>query len=163
MKSYKKILIIRTDRLGDVILSTPVIENLKFAYPDAHIAFMCRPYTREVLEGNPYLDEVIVYDKYGKQKSFFNSIKFAFNLRKEKFDCVIILHPTNRVHMISYFAAIPYRIGWETKMSFFLTKKLPHRKHEGKKHEVEYTLDLIRSLGVNVTSRNNCNGNTRNK
>jgi lipopolysaccharide heptosyltransferase II len=154
MKIYKKILIIRTDRLGDVILSTPVIENLRIAYPDAHIAFMCRPYTKEVLEGNPFLDETIVYDKYGKQKSFLSTVKFALNLRKEKFDCVLILHPTNRVHIISFLAAIPVRIGWRSNGALLLTKKVPYQKHEGKKHESEYALDIVRALGVAITSRN---------
>ena len=76
----KKILIVRTDRLGDVILSTPVIQNLREHFKYAQISFMCRPYTREILEGNPYLDEVIIYDKYGKHKSLFSTIKFSFYL-----------------------------------------------------------------------------------
>ena len=48
----KRILIVRTDRVGDVILSTPVIKNLRAAFPEAHIAFMCRPYTKEIIENN---------------------------------------------------------------------------------------------------------------
>ena len=63
----KRILIVRTDRIGDVILSTPVIKNLRNSFPDAYIAFMCRPYTKEIVEGNPYLDEVIEYDKNKKK------------------------------------------------------------------------------------------------
>ena len=124
MNVPKKILLIRTDRLGDVILSTPVIHNLRIAYPDSHIAFMCRPYTREVLLGNPDLDEVIVYDKYNKQRSLRSSIEFAFYLRKKKFDLAIILHPTNRMHMVTFFAGIPLRLGWDRKMSFLLSKKI---------------------------------------
>ena len=93
----------RTDRLGDVILSTPVIKNLRLAYPESYIAFMCRPYTQEALEGNPYLDEVIVYDKYGKEKSLFSSFIFTLSLKKKRFDWAIILHPTNRAHLITFF------------------------------------------------------------
>ena len=79
MKAPDNILIVRTDRLGDVILSTPVIENLRYHYPKAHISFMCRPYTQEVLQGNPYLDEIIVYDKYGAHKTPLASLYFDFN------------------------------------------------------------------------------------
>lgn len=150
MDKPKRILIIRTDRLGDVILSTPVIKNLRAAYPKAHIAFMCRPYTKPVLEGNPYLDEVIVYDKYGKHKSIWASVQFSLYLRKKKFDWAIILHPTNRAHFIAFLAGIPYRVGWDRKMSYFLTKKIPHTKQEGKKHELEYTLDILNQIGVPV-------------
>jgi len=69
-QKLKKILVMRTDRLGDVILSTPVIANLRKAYPKSHIAFLCRPYTKEVLENNPYLDEIIIYDKNKEHKNF---------------------------------------------------------------------------------------------
>lgn len=153
MKDPRRILVVRTDRIGDVVLSTPVIYNLRKAYPEAYIAFLCRPYTREILEGNPYLNEIIVYDKYGKEKSFWNSIKFARDLAKKRFDLVLVLHPTNRVHMMTFFAGIPQRVGWDRKMGFLLTKKIEHKKQEGKKHELEYTLDLLRALDIEVRSK----------
>ncbi len=149
----KKILIIRTDRLGDVILSTPVIRNLRLAFPQSHIAFMCRPYTREALEGNPDLDEVIVYDKYGKDKGRLATVKFALKLRKYHFDWAIILHPTNRAHSIAFLARIPVRVGWNRKFGQLLTKKIKHTKQQGKKHELEYTLDLLRALNIPVKSK----------
>lgn len=149
----KKILIVRTDRVGDVILSTPVIKNLRAYFPQAHIAFMCRPYTKDILEGNPSLDEVIVYDKYGKHKSLWGSVRFVFALRKKKFDWAVVLHPTNRVHMVTFFAKIPFRIGWDRKMGFLLTKRIAHTKQEGLKHESEYTLDILRELDIPILYR----------
>ena len=150
----KKILIVRNDRLGDVILSTPVIKNLKLAFPQSYIAFMCRPYTREALEGNPNLDEVIVYDKYGKDKSFLATVKFALKLGKYRFDWAIILHPTNRTHIMTFLARIPVRVGWNRKLGQLLTKKIKHTKQQGKKHESEYTLDLLRALNIPIKSKN---------
>lgn len=153
IRTPQRIIIVRTDRIGDVVLSTPVIENVRRAYPGAFIAFMCRPYTKDILEGNPYLDEIIVYDKHEKHRSFFSTVLFAFSLRKKKFDLAIVLHPTNRAHFIGFFAGIPRRVGWDRKMGFLLTQRVVHTKQEGKKHESEYTLDLIRSLGIPVTTR----------
>lgn len=153
MNQPKKILIIRTDRLGDVILSTPVIENLRRAFPNIHLSFMCQPYTKDVLVGNPYLDQVIVYDKYGTEKSFWTTVKFALKLRKEKFDWAIVLHPTNRAHIIAFLAGIPLRVGWDRKYAFFLSKKIPHDKQKGQKHEVEYTLDVLRALHISIDSK----------
>ncbi|MFH1503825.1 MAG: lipopolysaccharide heptosyltransferase II [Candidatus Omnitrophota bacterium] len=153
MNKPKKILIVRTDRLGDLILSTPVIANLRKAYPQTHIAFICRPYTKQVLEGNPYLDEIIVYDKYGKHKSLGASIEFAFCLSRKKFDWAIVLHPTNRTHFITFLAGIPLRIGWNRKMGFLLNKKIPHNKQQGKKHELEYTLSILRELNIPITDK----------
>ena len=150
VKNPKKILIIRTDRIGDVVLSTPVIQNLREHFKSAHIAFMCWPYTREILEGNPYLDEVIVYDKYGIHKNLFSSIKFSFYLRRKKFDWAIILHPTTRVNMVTFLAGIPFRIGWDKKGGFLLSKKIFHNKQEGKKHELDYTLDVLREMDLSI-------------
>ena len=154
MRKPLRILIVRTDRMGDVILSTPIIKNLRLAYPDSHIAFMCRPYTRDILAGNPYLNEVIVYDKYGRHKSFLASLKFALSLKNKKFNWAIILHPTNRAHLIAFFAGIPVRAGWDRKLGFLLTRKLNHTKHLGEKHELEYTLDLLKLLRVPVKDKN---------
>ena len=151
MKAPEKILIVRTDRLGDVILSTPVIKNLRLSFPKSWIAFMCRPYTKDVLMGNPYLDEVIVYDKYGTHKRFIASMKFAFALKKKKFDWAVILHPTNRVHLITFFAGIPLRVGWNRQLGFLLTKKLVHNKQQGLKHEMEYSLDILKALKVPIS------------
>ncbi|MFH1381172.1 MAG: lipopolysaccharide heptosyltransferase II, partial [Candidatus Omnitrophota bacterium] len=145
---HKRILLTRTDRIGDVVLSTPAIKAVRDKYPDSYIAFMVRPYAKDIVDGNPYLDEVIIYDKYGKQKGLISTILFALDLRKKKFDLSIMLHPTNRVHLISFLAGIPKRIGYDRKLSYLLTRKVPHLKQEGKKHESEYTLDLLKTIGI---------------
>ena len=94
-KCWDRILIVRTDRIGDVLLSTPVIKAVREAYPNAYIAMMVSPYARDIVEGNPNLSEVIVYDKAGAEKSWWGSAKFSLALRKKHFDLAIILHPTN--------------------------------------------------------------------
>lgn len=143
----------RTDRIGDVILSTPVIINLRKRYPNAYIAFMCRPYTKEILEGNPYLNEIIVYDKKGAHRSFWGSLRFALALRRKKFDIAIILHPTNRVNIITFFAGIPLRIGWRRKFGFLLNKPVISIKEKGMKHERDYNLYLLEKLGIPIVDR----------
>jgi heptosyltransferase-2 len=145
---YKRILIVRTDRIGDVLLSTPVIKALRDSYPNAYMAMIVSPYAKDIVEGNPYLDEVIIYDKDGKHKSWVRSMKFARNLKKKKFDLTIILHPTNRVHLVTFFARIPKRVGYDRKLGFLLTDKIRHTKQLGEKHELEYALDLVRYLGI---------------
>ena len=146
----KRILITRTDRLGDVVLSTPVIKCMRKLFPEAHLAFMVRPESKDVVANNPHLDEVITYDKYGSQKSFLNTVKFALNLRKKRFDTGIALHPTNRAHIIMFLAGIPMRIGYNRKMSFLLTREISHLKQEGERHEAEYNFDLLDKAGFNI-------------
>lgn len=146
--NFRRILIVRTDRIGDVLLSTPVIKALRDNYPNAYIAMMVSPYAKDIVKGNPYLDKVIIYDKNHKHKSWLRSIKFALNLKKERFDLVIILHPTNRVHLVTFFAGIPRRIGYDRKLGILLTDRIKHTKQLGEKHELEYNLDLVRYLGI---------------
>ena len=145
---YKRMLIVRTDRIGDVLLSTPVIKTLRDNYPNSYIAMMVSPYAKDIVDGNPYLDEVIIYDKDGKHKSWRRSLKFAQNLRKKRFDLAVILHPTNRVHLVTFFAGIPRRIGYDRKLGFLLTDRIKHTKQLGQKHELEYAFDLVRCLGI---------------
>lgn len=145
---FKKILLIRTDRIGDVLLSTPVIKALRKRFPRSHIAFMVRPYCRDIVLGNPCLDEVIVYDKDGAEQTFWRTVRFALELRRKRFDLALILHPANRAHLIAFLAGIKRRIGFNRKLAFLLTDRIEHKKQEGTRHELEYTLDFARFLGI---------------
>ena len=69
-------------------------------------------------------------------------------MRKERFDTAIILHPTNRCHIIAFLAGIPNRIGLNRKLPMLLTKALDDEKFLGQKHELEYTLGILKSLGI---------------
>ncbi len=149
----KKILIVRTDRIGDVVLSTPVINAARKAYPQSRIAVMVRPYTKDIVIGNLYLDEVIVYDKYGIHKNWLSTLKFALDLRKKRFDLALILHPTNRVHIITFLAGIPLRIGYKKKCGFLLTHSIEDKKHLGQKHELDYNFDLAGLAGIKMVDR----------
>jgi heptosyltransferase II len=148
MNKRKRILLTRTDRLGDLVLTTPAIKAVRNAYPGAYIAMIVRPYTEPVARGNPYLDEIIVYDKYGKHKGLFAALKFAYEIRKKGFDRAIMFHPTNRMHITAYTANIPRRIGYDNKMGFLLTDRIRNFKHQGRKHERDYTLDMLKALGI---------------
>ena len=152
-RQFNRILIVRTDRIGDVLLSTPVIKAVRGNYPDAYIAMMVRPYARDIVDGNPYLDEVLIYDKDEIHKSWFSSLKFSLNLKKKRFDLAIVLHPTNRAHIITFLAGIPQRIGYNKKFGFLLTQRLLDEKRFGEKHESEYALDMIRTLGIQVKDK----------
>jgi len=145
---YKKILIVRTDKIGDLVLSTPVIKVVRDAYPHSHIAAVVRPYAHEIIKGNPYLDEIITYEKAKKGSGVLWDLKFIMGLRKKKFDLALILHPKNRTHIIMFLAGIPERIGYDKKLGILLTKKIPHLKEYGLKHEIDYTLDIVRYAGI---------------
>lgn len=149
----KNIIIIRMDRIGDVVLSTPAIKAVRDAYPDSRIAVLVRPYAKEVVAGNPYIDDVITYDKFGKEKSLSGKIRFIMGLRRKRFDLAIILHPKNSSHILTFLAGIHERLGYDKKSSIFLTKRVPHTKQYGLKHEIDYALDLLHYAGIDSSDR----------
>ena len=147
-EAHKRILIVRTDRMGDMILSTPVLKAMRQEYPNAYIAVLVRPYTRAVVEGNPYIDEVIVYDKKEYDRSLARFFGFISMLRRRRFDLALVLHPTVRDHLIVFLSGIRKRVGYNRKMGVLLTDRIFHDKQQGAKHESEYALDMVRFLGI---------------
>ncbi|HAH20069.1 MAG: lipopolysaccharide heptosyltransferase II [Omnitrophica WOR_2 bacterium GWF2_43_52] len=148
---FKRILVVRTDRIGDVVLTTPVLKALRDNYPKSHIAMMVAPQAAELVEGNPYSDEVIVYDKNKGHKGFLGFWKFVLGLKKKKFDLAIVLHTKRKTNIITFLADIPRRIGYcDTKFGFLLTDKIKDTRSLGLKHEVEYCLDILRHMGMKV-------------
>ncbi len=148
-----RILIIRTDRIGDVVLSTPVIRNLRVAYPHSYLGMMVRPEHRELVEGNPALNTVILYDKSGTEKSWRGNLAFARKLREHRFDTAIILHSTNRVILVSWLAGIRRRVGYARRLGGLLTHRIPYIKKEGSRHELEYNSELLRLIGIDPKER----------
>lgn len=94
-----KILIIRRDNIGDLILTTPLISALRAAKPDAKIDILVNSYCAPVLNDNPDLDDVFVYDKghHRGEKSlaqaYWERVKLFLHLRKERYDSIIIAKP----------------------------------------------------------------------
>lgn len=147
----KRILVIRLDRIGDVVLTTPLLRALRQACPSAWIAMLVRPPCHELLDGHPDLNEVLVYDKAGRHRGVLSTIRFAWRLRRQRFDTAIVVHPTHRSHWIARLAGIPRRIGYARKSGWLLTRRVPHRKQEGSRHEAEYALELLEVLGIAPT------------
>lgn len=153
-RPFKRILVVRTDRIGDVVLSTPVLKALRQNYPQSHIAIMVSPYARELVEDNPYLDEVIVYDKDKKDKGLFGFWRLVTVLKNKKFDLAIVLHTKKRTNLITFLADIPRRIGYHNeKFGFLLTDKINDTRAQGVRHEIDYCLDVLRKLGLEVKDR----------
>jgi heptosyltransferase-2 len=150
---YKKILVARLDRLGDVVLSTPALKALRDAYPDSRISLMVRPYVKDIVKGNPYINEVILYDKSGPLGGLKRTLDVIRKLRSDRFDLAVILHPTVRTHWVTFLAGIPKRLGFDRKMGVLLTDRVPDKKHLGLKHEIDYTLGLLKFIDVNSRDR----------
>lgn len=142
---YKNILIVRTDRIGDVVLTLPLIQVLRKNYPDARITFLVRSYTKDVVEGQPDLDEVILYDEEGSRKRFF---AMAFELRRSNFDLAIVAFPRFRVALLLLLAGVTTTVGSGYRWySFLFTDRVLEHRKTAQKHEFEFNLSLARKIG----------------
>ncbi len=146
---YRNILVIRTDRLGDVVLTTPALRALRKKFPEARITLLLAPLTKELVEGNPYIDQILIDDRRCTHKGWLGYIKLVNRLRQEHFDLVINYHTKKRTNLLCWFAGIPVRIGYRNdKFGFLLNKPVPDRRPAGEKHEARYCLDVLKVLGI---------------
>ena len=78
----KRILIIEVNWLGDVLFSTPLIRAIAEKFKGAHIACLTHPRTKEILEGNPRINEIIIYDEEACHKSLLGKLRLILLLKK---------------------------------------------------------------------------------
>ena len=149
MNEQKKILIVRTDRIGDVVLTLPMAKFTKETYPNYHITFLVRNYTKEFPTSNKYVDDTIILP----EKSFFPTLKKLTTLLKVgKFDAAIVVHPRLVLALAIFFAGIKTRIGSGYRFfSFLFTNKIYEHRKTGDKHELEYNLNLLAPLGIKIS------------
>lgn len=147
----KKILIIQTAFLGDVILATPVISELKRLFPSSEIDLLVRKGNESLLANNPKINLVHTFDKKnGKLKAILSLIK---TFRKNQYNLVINLHRFGSSGFIAGLSKGEKRYGFaKNPFSFLYTKKFSHEIGNGK-HEVERNLSLIKEFGAIEKSR----------
>lgn len=157
----KKILIINPFGIGDVLFTTPVIHTLIDAFSGVKIGYLCNSRTASILENNPYIDSIFVYerDKFEavRKKSFFawlrNIIAFLNQIKKGHFDVALDFSLNTQYGFFSWYAGIRERIGYDyKKRGRFLTKKI-NLLNYSEKHIVEYYADLLKYLGLRLEHR----------
>jgi len=149
---FNKILIVRTDRIGDVILTTPAIKLLKDFWPDSSISMLVAPQTKELIINNENIDEVIIDDRKGLNKGLFGYLKLVRELCKRKFDLAIVYHTKRRANLTCFLAGIPVRLGYKNKkFGFLLTDPLEDERFLGNKHESQYCVDVLKALDMDFS------------
>lgn len=149
-RAPRRILVVRTDRVGDVVLSTPLIRALRRAFPKVHLAAMVRPYARDVLVGNPHLDEILEDDPDGADAGRAGFRRQVGELRRRNFDTALLLLPTLRLARMLWTAGIRRRIGVGTRLYQVLMgmESVSRHKYKPLRHEADYCMDLGRKIGA---------------
>jgi heptosyltransferase-3 len=106
INNVSKILCIKPRGIGDIVLSTIVIDNLKAHFPSVKIDYLTEHFARSAVEKNPLINKVITIDK----REF--PIKAALKIRKEKYDVILDLWSNPRSAQITFFSGVKYRVGF---------------------------------------------------
>lgn len=140
-----KILIVRNDKLGDFMLSYPAYALLKSSLPDCRVYALVPPYTRDMAEACPWIDEVLL-DEWQDQGTFANRALLSL-FKRHRFDAIISLYSTTRVGLCARLAGIPYRLAPATKLAqFFYNHRLTQRRSRSEQPEHAYNSDLVRQF-----------------
>lgn len=152
----KKILVINTMCIGDIVLTTPVFHVLKKNLPAAHIVMLTDMRYQAVLENNPNIDEFISLDKKGVHKSCKGVLQVLSEIRKRKFDLVVNLSCNERSIFFTLFSGAKKKLGYAHKgQGFFLDGSVPFAAiPAGKRHFADSNVDIIRSLDLSDYSHN---------
>ena len=146
-----RILIIQTAFLGDVILATPVISELKRLYPQAEIDMLVKKGNESLLKNNPHLNYLITFDKSGGKYGAMRRLIRQFRARK--YDLVINLHRFGSSGILTALSGAKKKYGFKKNpFSFSYSKKFEHTIGDGT-HEVERNLSIIKEFGAVQTKR----------
>jgi ADP-heptose:LPS heptosyltransferase len=153
----RRILVVQTQRLGDVLCATPVFAALRRRFPEAHLAAMVHRPLDNLLEGSPDLDDVLTYDRQSTERSLLARLRLIGELRERAYDWALSIHAASSVAFAMWQAAIP----WRTCVWRYGSARKPHwawtyhgnvrqERHRGERHEIEYNLDVLREIGLDT-------------
>jgi ADP-heptose:LPS heptosyltransferase len=157
-----KILVIRTNRIGDVILTTPIFRALKDKFPAASLSVLVHAETREIIENNKFIDEVVTINNRGIWL-FLREGKVIRSLKNEKFDLVFVMHPAIWCNLLSFLIRPKLSIGFDCYGSgWLLDKSVFYIYNEHRyarlinfkiKHEIDSNLDLVNAVGIDMDNK----------
>ncbi|MBF6608201.1 MAG: glycosyltransferase family 9 protein [Flavobacterium sp.] len=144
-----KILVIQQKRIGDVLTSTILSNNLKKFYPDSQVDYMCYPNCVDVLIGNANIDEVITLSNKTR-KSYPSLLKFIMMIRSRKYDVVVDAYCKLETNLITAFSGAKHKISYDKGYSNMFYSHTVKRLPNGTKSElglaIENRLLLLKPL-----------------
>jgi heptosyltransferase-2 len=134
------ILVVKFNAIGDLVMTTPAIRDLRSTYPSARLTLMVGSWSAPVMRNNPHLDAVLEFDQdIFLQRRWGDLFRLLRQVRSRRFDAVVILHALVPVHLFFLLAGIPLRYGMVRKgRSFFLTDAVPEEFDPGRYYGGKY-------------------------
>ena len=139
----KRIVVIKPCCMGDVLMATPAIAALRKALPDSHIAFAAGEWSRPAIANNPRVQTIVDAPSRGSRS-------LAHLLKQGRYGTALVLDRSPLLNLVPYRAGIPVRAGLDSaNRGLALTHPVPC-PGSTRRHEVEWYLDVVRSLGLSV-------------
>ncbi len=152
----KKVLVANIFGIGDVLFTTPLIASLKKETEGLSVDYLCNARTRDVVESDPDVDEIFVYEKddyarlwrRSKVRCLMALYKLFLSIRRQRYDMVLDFTLSRKFGLFFKLAGIPRRVGLDyRRRGIFLTDRIPLAGFT-ERHVVEHYLDLLRRAGV---------------
>jgi heptosyltransferase-2 len=141
----KSVLVVQTAFIGDVVLTIPLLEGVKILWAETALDVMVRPPADNLLETLPFVRNIWVYDKLGRDRGPTGFMKWQNCLFRQKYDLAIVPHRSLRSGLLARLARIPVRLGFDRGGGRFMhTQKLPYH---GYLHEIQRNLQLLSPFG----------------
>ena len=141
----KKILVIQTAFIGDVVLATSLIENLHQQFPEVKIDILVRKGNESLFQSHPFLNQVLVWDK--KNNKYQNWLGLLFKIRSRQYDVVLNAQRFAATGAWTAFSKAKIKIGFDKNpFSFLFTHAVVHQFSEKGQHEIDRNHQLLSSL-----------------
>lgn len=153
IRSPRRILIFNVNWIGDVLFSTPIIRCLRRAFPDSYIACIVPPRCYPILEDNPHLNEIILFDEETEFRGLPGMLRFSRQLAAKKFDTVFLLHRSFSRALVTVLAGISQRIGYSSFKRFLLLTHQRPAPPVTSVHRIDYYLGVLEIAGLQTDQR----------
>jgi lipopolysaccharide heptosyltransferase II len=142
----KKILCIKPRGIGDIVLSTIILDNLIAHFPNAKIDYLTEHFAKYSVKNNPLVNKVLTMHK---TELVF---KVALRVRKEKYDLIIDLWSNPRSAQITFLSGVKYRVGYAYRGRKY-AYNIMGTSDKGVHHSAEHNLELLKPLDINIISK----------
>ncbi|GKS59011.1 hypothetical protein YTPLAS18_25380 [Nitrospira sp.] len=145
-RPIQRALVIKLRYVGDVLLATAVPRAVKLAFPGVHMTMAVMRGTEAVLNGNPYVDDVLIVDR----STFWTQAAFFDEIRRRQFDCVIDLTGNDRSELACLISRAPVRVGfhdarrWRGRLAYTHEHDPPAQLV----HRIDRDLGLLKTIGI---------------
>lgn len=147
-QAIRKVLVIKLRAVGDVVLSTVVLPDLRRTFQTARISFLTEPPAVPVVRSHPALDEVMVFDR-----NSMSSVELIRRVRSQHYDLVIDLFCNPRTALVTRLSGARYRAGYAFRGRRY-AYNIPIIPRGDRVHNTQFNLDALSALNIDIQNRN---------